>query len=153
MTAVNHSIMGSIIMVSVANPVIGLPLAFASHFILDALPHFGAHTVAKPGNKEFNSILQTDAFLTACFLIIGTFAGYRAGLPLWLVPVGGTLGWIPDVMWYKHYQNDINGEDKHWDIVRKAHKKIQRYELSWGWIVESVWFIASVALLSRLIFM
>lgn len=152
MTATNHAVMGSIVAVGVANPVIGLPLAFASHFLLDSLPHFGAHTVAQPGSKEFSAILKFDTFLTTSFVLISTFAGYRAGLPVWLVPAGAMLGWIPDVMWYKHYQNDIHGEDKHWDIVRKVHKKIQRFEVSWGWIVESVWFAITVALLSWLIF-
>lgn len=152
MTATNHAVMGSIVAVGVVNPVIGLPLALASHFLLDALPHFGAHTIAKPGSKEFSAIITFDTFLTVSFFVIASFAGYRAGLPIWLVPVGAMLGWIPDAMWYKHYQNDLRGEDKHWDIVRRAHKKIQRYEVSWGWIVESVWFVASVALLSWLIF-
>lgn len=152
MTATNHAVMGSIVAVGVANPVIGLPLAFASHFILDALPHFGAHTVARPGSKEFSAILKTDAFLTASFILLATFAGYRAGLPIWLVPAGGILGGIPDVMWLKHYQNDINGQDKQWGIVRTFHKKIQRYEVSWGWIVESIWFVVTVALLSWLVF-
>lgn len=152
MTATNHAVMGSIVAVGVANPVIGLPLALLSHFVLDALPHFGAHTVAKPGSKEFSAILKTDAFLTVSFLLLVTFAGYRAGLTWWLLPLGGILGGIPDLMWLKHYHNDIEGEDKHWDIVRRTHKKIQRYELSWGWIIESAWFIATVALLSWLIF-
>lgn len=152
MTAINHSITGSIIAVSITNPVIGLPLAFASHFILDLLPHFGFHTVAKAGSKDYRAIVKFDTFITIVFFIISTFAGYRAGFDIWLVPLGSFFAWCPDIMWYKHYQNDIKGEDKHWDIIRKTHKKIQRYEVSWGWIIEVVWFFFGVVILSWLIF-
>lgn len=152
MTAVNHAITGSVIAVSITNPVIGLPLAFASHFILDSLPHFGFHTVAKAGSRDYRAIVKFDTFITSAFFIIGTFAGYRAGLNFWIIPLGAFCAWCPDIMWYKHYKNDIKGEDKHWGIVRKAHKKIQRYEVSWGWTIESVWFVASVVILSWLLF-
>lgn len=152
MTAVNHSVMGAIIAVSVQQPILALPLALASHFLLDALPHFGAHTVAKSTSREFRAVLLTDAFLTSAFMVTITFAGYRAGLPIWLAPTGAMLGWLPDVMWYKHYRSDLRGEEKQWGKIRRFHKKIQRYEVAWGWRVEAVWFLLTVWLLGRLLF-
>lgn len=152
MTATNHAVMGSLIVAAVANPVIGLPLALLSHFVLDSLPHFGAHTVANPRSKEFRAIITTDAFLTISFMIVITFAGIRAGYEWWLLPLGGLLGWAPDLMWYKHYQSDLNGHTKEWDPVRTFHKRIQRWEVSWGWTVECAWFIIMVGLLSRILF-
>lgn len=152
MTATNHAVTGALIAAAVSNPVIGLPLALLSHFALDALPHFGAHTVAKPGSKEFKYILIFDGFLTTSFLITIFFAGIAADYPWWLLPLGGFLGGIPDLMWLKHYQNDLRGQDKHWDIVRTIHKKIQRYEVSWGWTVEAVWFVCGIILLNRVLF-
>lgn len=152
MTAVNHAVTGAIVATAVSNPCVGLPLALLSHFILDALPHFGAHTIAKPKTKEFRAILLTDTFLTTSFLLFVAFAGYRADLNWLVIVAGGFLGWLPDVMWYKHYQSDLRGEPKQWDRVRSFHKKIQRWEVSWGWVVEILWFVAGVAILSRLIF-
>lgn len=152
MTAVNHSVFGALTVAVVANPIIGLPLALASHFLLDSLPHFGAHTVAEAKSRDFKSILLFDTFLTICFTLLVTFAGIRAGWSWWLLPLGAFFGWIPDLMWYKHYKNDLRGEEKEWDFIRQFHKKIQRWELSWGWTVEVVWFVATVATLSFLIF-
>lgn len=152
MTATNHAVMGAIVVAAVGNPVLGLPLALASHFVLDSLPHFGAETVSKPGTREYAAIIRFDTLLTTAFILIVSFAGFRAGFAWWLLPLGAFIGWAPDIMWYKHYQSDLRGEERQWDPVRRMHKKIQRYEVSWGWIVESVWFVVTVALLSWLIF-
>ncbi len=153
MTATNHAVMGAIVCATIANPVIGLPLAFFSHFVLDSLPHFGIHTVAKPTSKQYRAILRVDALLTVSFILIITFVGFKMGLPVWLLPLGAIFGWLPDVMWYKHYKNDLRGEPKQWDIIRSTHKKIQHLEVSWGWLVEVVWFISSVALLHCILFL
>jgi glycerol uptake facilitator-like aquaporin len=152
MTAVNHALTGSIIAAAIAYPIVGLPLALLSHFALDSLPHFGAHTVTNPKTKEFRAILVTDSILTAVLLIFTAFATYRVGMNWVVVFLGGFLGWLPDVMWYKHYQSDLRGEPKQWDTVRSFHKKIQRWEVSWGWAVEILWFVAGVIVLNRLIF-
>jgi hypothetical protein len=69
MTAVNHVIMGSVVVAAVGNPVLGVPLALASHFLLDALPHFGVHTIAHPKTKEFKAVNLTDTLMTASFLV------------------------------------------------------------------------------------
>lgn len=152
MTATNHAVTGAVIVAAVANPVIGLPLALMSHFVLDSLPHFGAHTVAGPKTKEFKSILITDGFLLFSFLILAGLSGYRTGLEWWLLPLGGVLGAIPDLMWLNHYRADISGVEKEWDIFRHYHKKIQRWERSWGWIIEVIWFMALIWCLNRLLF-
>ncbi len=152
MTATNHAVFGALTVAVVSNPLLALPLALASHFALDALPHFGAHAVAEPNSKEFNGILLTDAFLTTAFILIVTFAGIRAGWTWWLLPLGAILGALPDLMWVKHYQNDLHEEEKQWDRMRSWHKRIQNWELSWGWTIEIVWFVITVAVLSDIIF-
>lgn len=152
MTAANHAVTGSLIVAAVGNPAIGLPLALLSHFILDALPHFGAHTVADPRSREFRAILVTDALLTLSFMLVVGFAGYHTGLDWWVLPLGAAFGWMPDLMWYKHYISGLRGEELQWDPIRLFHKKIQRWEVSWGWIVESVWFVALVVTLSYVLF-
>src|SRR5580704_14447947 len=41
MTTANHILVGSTIAVAIKQPLLALPLAFVSHFVLDSLPHFG----------------------------------------------------------------------------------------------------------------
>lgn len=152
MTATNHALTGAVIVAAVSNPVISLPLALLSHFVLDSLPHFGAHTVAQPGKREFNAILMTDGLLLLSLLIVLVIAGRSVDLTWWLLPLGGMLGAAPDIMWAQHYQDDIKGNTKQWGFVRTFHKQIQRWERSWGWIVEALWFVCFVIVLNQLLF-
>ncbi len=152
MTATNHAVTGAIIVAAVTNPIIGLPLALMSHFALDSLPHFGAHTKAKAGSREFTGILTFDGVLLIAILVAVSFASHSVGIDWWLLPLGALLAVVPDIMWLKHYQNDLRGEEKHWDKMRYYHKKIQQWELSSGWIIEIIWFVAAVLLLNRLLF-
>ncbi|MFZ1324307.1 MAG: hypothetical protein WAQ57_04090 [Candidatus Saccharimonadales bacterium] len=41
MHTVNHAAAGAGIALAVRQPLLALPLALASHFVLDALPHYG----------------------------------------------------------------------------------------------------------------
>lgn len=152
MTAINHAITGSIVVASISNPIVGLPLAILSHFALDALPHFGNDVVSKPGSRDYKAVVIFDTFMTTSFIVMVALAGYSAGWAWWLLPLAGMLAWMPDIMWYKHYQGDIQGVPDDWHPVQKMHKKIQRYETSWGWIVEVLWFAVGIMLLSYLIF-
>lgn len=40
MTATGHAIIGTVIAAKVANPALAIPIAIASHFLVDALPHW-----------------------------------------------------------------------------------------------------------------
>jgi hypothetical protein len=44
MTLTNHLLTGAAIAKLLPSPV-AIPIAFASHFVLDALPHFGCKTI------------------------------------------------------------------------------------------------------------
>lgn len=54
-----HAIVGAAIAAKITNPLIGIPLAFGSHFILDMVPHWNPHinTELKNGGIKRNSKL------------------------------------------------------------------------------------------------
>lgn len=65
MTATNHALTGAAIGLLVGEPLIAVPAAIASHFICDALPHYGrvgpdSKTI---GSKGFRNYLLSDAAL------------------------------------------------------------------------------------------
>jgi hypothetical protein len=41
MHSINHAALGAVIGLVTKDPLIAIPAAFASHFVLDALPHYG----------------------------------------------------------------------------------------------------------------
>jgi len=50
-----HILAGAVAAAKIQNPLIGLPLAFLSHFILDALPHreYSITRISEPKSKNF----------------------------------------------------------------------------------------------------
>jgi hypothetical protein len=61
MTATNHVITGAILVAAIKNPVVALPLALASHFVLDYLPHFGDKTgLTKRTTNRFKVMIGID---------------------------------------------------------------------------------------------
>lgn len=83
MTATTHALIGGIIAASIPDPVIGLPLAAATHPFLDMIPHwdFGIGWKKKDKFKLFlQSSLDLLFGLSLTFLLFGQFVD-----PLYLI--------------------------------------------------------------------
>jgi hypothetical protein len=68
-TASNHVVTGALIATAVAQPAAAIPLALASHFVLDALPHYGDVNKSSWLNRNFKYILGIDLLLANLFLL------------------------------------------------------------------------------------
>ncbi len=102
MTATNHALAGAAIGLSITQPVLALPLALASHFVMDAIPHFGIKfTQSKKNRKIFHSYLLIDAALLATIIISLYLTG--AG---WLVFACLFLAGCPDFFQAYNYLFD-----------------------------------------------
>ena len=55
MTATGHALIGTVIAAKIGNPALAVPIALASHFAADALPHWdtGYHRSHKSKRKFF----------------------------------------------------------------------------------------------------
>jgi hypothetical protein len=75
-----HVVVGAAIATQIPNPLIALPLALASHFVLDKLPHWNPHLYSetdKYGKPSLNSTILT--FIDLGFsLTLGTLIASRA---------------------------------------------------------------------------
>lgn len=69
MTATGHAVIGMVIAAKVANPVFGIPLAFASHFLADVFPHWDTGTHWRTKNPK--RFLIESAFDVALSFIVG----------------------------------------------------------------------------------
>lgn len=149
MTASNHALTGAIIALAIDKPVIALPMALISHFVLDALPHYDDQKRFPHSSRGFLLRLCADAALTCSLLIfIVTF------LPtMWpLVVACALLAIAPDLMWAPGYLRIRDGlQLPAYRSLKKWHKGIQRYERPWGIFVEIAWFVAGLWLLMSLI--
>lgn len=98
-----HVIVGAVIASKITNPILSLPLAFGSHFLLDMAPHWNPHLNTEI--KTYGKITSnTKAFVAvdAVLSIVSAFTIASTALPsttmAFYVLLGGFLGILPDVV-------------------------------------------------------
>lgn len=100
MTLTTHAVVGAAIVGLVpAHPEIGLTLAFASHFVLDAIPHWDYKTYDERGLKLTRIVV--DGFLG--MLLASIFFAYPE--KSWIPLLGAVVSVIPDIFWLKKLEN------------------------------------------------
>lgn len=132
MLATNHAFAGSIIGAVLPLP-LAIPLAFASHFVLDALPHYGIDLTQRNKHRIYRLIVFSDTFLALSYAVAAAFLGK------WNMEITGWVAWSPDLVWVIYYFS--HGRNLHLlprNRFMKFHMDIQRYERPWGIVVELV---------------
>lgn len=82
MTGFNHALVDGLIGKYVPWP-LAIPLAFASHFVLDALPHYGIPHHTRDNSAFWKVFFTIDAFATL-------------GLAIWAIVNGHYAMYAPD---------------------------------------------------------
>ena len=129
MIGFNHALTGGLLAKYLPLPV-ALPLALASHFILDALPHYGMPHKKRDNSKFWKIFFTVDAFATLAIALY-TISQHRYAMFF-----GGLFGVMPDFIWVgKVIRTGSFSLDDNQNWFTKWHAKIQRYERPWGlWI-------------------
>ncbi len=114
MILVTHGLVGGSVALATGNPVFGAIAAFASHFVLDMIPHWDYHL---PALDESTGPLGTyikKSHLLETFLRVGfdgimgmgvplVFA-YIAGAPLHIVFLGSGFAILPDFLQFVYFK-------------------------------------------------
>lgn len=138
---------------AVKEPILALPLALASHFAMDALPHFGYK-----GNRGFGEALQHRlSYWVGYISAVTTFAIILllVSNQLWAALVAGIMAALPDVLGIYNYRKyEKHGQKAHGilKIVHvQFHRAIQWCERPWGIYIELVTFGGLFFLLTQAI--
>ena len=143
MTATNHVVTGMLVATFINNPLIALPVALASHFALDAIPHFGFPTISKKFVIFYSADIGFAASILAATLLL-----QPAGV--WLLLVCGITAASPDLMWLHYLVVKREQFNKKWPAIVRFHSKIQTERLRYI-VVEAAWLLIFGSLLvSRL---
>lgn len=136
MTGTNHAVTGAIIG-AVISPVAAIPLAIASHFALDWLPHYGDHSIGQH-ERKFRRIVIIDTIVAVTFLVsilIVRPAHWVAAV------IAALFAMSPDIMWLPNFWRATKGKAlKPHNKVMHVHERLQR-ERVWGWMVETAWLL------------
>ncbi len=144
---------GGVIGLVIGGP-LAIPVALASHFALDALPHFGFDKTkdrAKNRNR-FIAAFVADAVVVALLFSAALLFG---GVP-WYVLASAFVAMTPDVVWiYRFIFEGKLGKIKASPLkgLNKWHSDIQTSEAPNEIWVELAWFplmlVAALSLLSQ----
>lgn len=146
MTATNHTLTGALIVGAVANPLVALPLALGSHFVLDALPHYGgaiSHTTTK-----YKFILATDCLMAASVLSLIVITRPEHWVLMFLCAV---VAASPDLLWLPYWIDDLKGKPRELSKLARFLGWIQWAEKPWGWPFELAWFSAAGYVLIKVV--
>jgi hypothetical protein len=131
MIGFNHAAVGGLIALALPLP-LAVPLAFASHFVLDALPHYGIEHDWRDSSKLWKWFGIVD-FL-AGWIVIG---GLSLLLRRYDVFLCGLVAASPDFVWVwrimRHRSFNLSDNKSRFS---RWHKNIQQFERPWGIYIE-----------------
>src|SRR5579884_3917662 len=141
MRAINHALTGSLIGLTVGEPAVALPLALASHFICDIIPHHAATDPTSPewlGSARFRNVLITDALL--CITLVVVLA---LDHPLhWLLAaICAFVATSPDMLNLRLFIDARSRGSVNITRLLKFTIGIQWFQRPIGAVVEAAWFI------------
>lgn len=139
MTGFSHTTTGVVIALAIHHPAIAVPLAFLSHFVLDALPHYGDDK-RDGSDRFFRRFIIADAIAGVGLALFMMFLFPEHKL---LIALCGIFATIPDLMWLpNHIRQAKNLEEKPRNRIMQWHQHIQFEHPVWGIVAEIIWAIA-----------
>lgn len=130
------------IALAVKKPELAIPLAFLSHFVQDAIPHWDYGTGGPDGDlfsKRFNTFLIGDFIFS---LILMVLIGLAFPEYTWLIWACMAVAASPDLMWgyYYLYKQKLKVQKAKLNWLARFHYLIEWSESLPGAIVEVIWF-------------
>jgi hypothetical protein len=139
MTGLNHALTGALVAASINEPLLALPAALLSHFVIDAIPHWNYEPGPRIASRQV--LMFADLVLSLALLLI---LALTVDANPYIVILGGLLGILPDTMWLRYFltgRPSITGSPKRIiNRIRKLHFWIQWSETPKGIFVELLWF-------------
>jgi hypothetical protein len=147
MRAINHALTGALIGLTIGEPLVAVPAALASHYVCDAIPHYGSGLPKQEDIRSllFKRLLYADAVLCLTLVLL---LGINKP-PHWeLAGVCAFAAVAPDLLSFNRYAK--TNAHKKWrpGAYTTFAQAIQWFERPIGAVVEVVWFVAMLTLLA-----
>lgn len=147
MTATNHALTGAVIGLLVSEPMVALPAALISHYICDALPHFGFTEKQKAKilrSNTFRKYLYVEASICVSLVVLLAVLQPRNWL---LAAVCAFVAASPDFLSFNRYRKQRAGKKWSPGLYSRFSHGIQWFERPIGAAVELAWFVAGATFL------
>jgi drug/metabolite transporter (DMT)-like permease len=144
MQGINHVAFGSLIAVTIKQPLLVAPFALASHFVLDILPHHGNDPYFRRGSRAYilRSVFDALASLILAIILARSFPDLAS-----VIYIGAFLSIFPDFFWAVANRPLTNTT-----LIQflQFHKRIQTRESRRGIYFEIFWFVLVLFLLYQM---
>jgi hypothetical protein len=150
-TAPNHALTGALIGMAVSEPLLAMPLAFLSHFVCDAIPHYDSTIEDGPKrlmSKEF-IFVQLVTGAVVCFALVACLALFRPHHWV-LAAFCAFLAASPDLFWLPRFIRVLRTHKDFWgkNWFLRFHAFIQWKTGPQFWILEAAWFVTGSLLIA-----
>ena len=154
MTAPNHALTGAVIGLTIHEPLLAATLAFASHFVCDAIPHYDPSISDEDGRIMTRQFIATQLIAGAilCLALVVFLAIARPHYWL-LAAIGAFLAASPDMFWIPRF---VHAMRTHNDNLKRGwflrfHAFVQWKTGPRFWAVEAIWFVVfGIVVVTRL---
>src|SRR3989344_8182484 len=136
MTATSHALIGASIAAKITNPIIGIPLAIASHFAADLVPHWDAGTNHKNKSATRLKMEATLDVLLGFALVILIFRNFVAINPAYMFTMV-IAAQLPDWLEAPSWMFGIKIPPFSW-LDWLGPKMQTRMQLPWGLVTQVV---------------
>lgn len=147
-----HALTGGIIAYKIGNPGLSLPLALASHFAIDLLPHWNPHISEEKKRLGFLSRKTTLLILADCLvgLTLGLFIAFKA-LPnierMCIVIAGCFVGILPDLIEAPFFF--LNQKSQFLKALVKFQSSIQFNVSFWPGMLFQAFYVSALLYITR----
>lgn len=100
MTSISHALIGAALAAKISNPVLVAPIAFAVHFVCDAIPHWDLGTNWRLRPKQTTAAL---AILETIIAVFGTYLIFKNFVPQGALMVAIVFSLLPDWLEAPYY--------------------------------------------------
>ncbi len=136
-----HVAIGAAIAVAIPNPLISIPLAFASHFLMDMVPHWNPHISTEM--KKFGKLTKPTLIFIAVDMIFATLLTIFIAKTNPYIYLAAFMSILPDIAEGPYFL--FGWRNKYLDVVLRLQRSIQASaDIFWGLTTQVVVIIASL---------
>lgn len=150
MTATNHALTGASVGLIMGDAALAIPIAFLSHYVLDALPHFGPNGNDQDWikSKKFKTMLIADALL--CLVLVAVMVILQPH-NWFLACLCAFMAASPDLFWLNRFIRVHLKKPWQPSLLSKFASFIQWFQRPIGVVVEVTWAVAAIIVISNVI--
>lgn len=143
-----HVAVGAAIATKIPNPLLAIPIAFLSHFVLDKVPHWNPHIITETKKFGRPTPKSTSIIIVDCViaLIFGSAVAYST-LPNVNMAISVMLcsfaSILPDLVEFPYFY--FKRRDKFYTVWSSFQKSIQNdTTVFWGLMTQLITILASI---------